>query len=79
MNNMHTVFVYGTLQQGCSNHILLAGSTCLGPANHPGLFGRSTARPRSDSIGSKYRARKVPEELVSVWLDGQRCEAFIYL
>ena len=26
MNNMHTVFVYGTLQQGCSNHGLLAGS-----------------------------------------------------
>ena len=32
MNNTHNVFVYGTLQKGCSNHSLLAGAAFLGPA-----------------------------------------------
>ncbi len=32
MNNTHNVFVYGTLQKGCSNHYLLAGAAFLGPA-----------------------------------------------
>lgn len=26
------LFVYGTLKRGCSNHALLAGQACLGPA-----------------------------------------------
>jgi len=32
MKNTHIVFVYGTLQQGCSNHVLLSGARFLGEA-----------------------------------------------
>ena len=32
MNDLHHVFVYGTLQRGCSNHVLLSGSAFLGAA-----------------------------------------------
>ena len=115
MNNMHTVFVYGTLQQGCSNHILLAGSTCLGPAVTEDAFVLRTLVDERGHRGIPFVGRDLPigpvhgeaylvddrtlaeldrlegcvpddpeaswyrRELVSVWLDGQRCEAFIYL
>lgn len=32
-DSLHLVFVYGTLQQGCSNHHILAQARFLGPAH----------------------------------------------
>ena len=60
MNNMHTVFVYGTLQQGCSNHILLAGSTCLGPAVTEGAFVLRTLVDERGHRGIPFVGRDLP-------------------
>ena len=60
MNNMHTVFVYGTLQQGCSNHILLAGSTCLGPAVTEDAFVLRTLVDERGHRGIPFVGRDLP-------------------
>ena len=60
MNELHTVFVYGTLQEGCSNHALLAGSSFLGPAVTKDAFVLRTLVDGHGRRGIPFVGRDLP-------------------
>ena len=67
----HHVFVYGTLQKGSSNHILLAGSSFLGPAVTEASFVMRTlvdedGRRGIPFVGSDLPISPIHGELYSV-------------
>ena len=60
MNNTHLVFVYGTLQRGCSNHILLDRARFLGQAVTEENFVMRTLVDASGRRGIPFVGRDVP-------------------
>ena len=60
MNQMHTVFVYGTLQRGCSNHGLLVGSQFLGAAVTEDDFVMRTLVDAQGRRGIPFVGRDIP-------------------
>ena len=74
----HSVFVYGTLQKGCSNHVLLAGSTLLGPALTQASFVMLTLVDEDGRRGIPFVGSDLPGLLYQVLARGiqalDRCE-----
>lgn len=64
MNDLHTVFVYGTLQRGCSNHGLLAGSLFLGSARTCEEFVMRTLVDSDGRKGIPFVGRDLPISLI---------------
>ena len=60
MKKNHIVFVYGTLQKGCSNHILLAGARFLGAASTEEDFVMRTLVDEHGRRGIPFVGRDLP-------------------
>ena len=60
MKDLHPVFVYGTLQNGCSNHALLAGSISLGLARTDQHYVMRTAVDVSGRRGIPFVGQDLP-------------------
>ena len=60
MKDLHPVFVYGTLQNGCSNHALLAGSISLGFARTDQHYVMRTAVDDGGRRGIPFVGQDLP-------------------